>query len=84
MQGGVWETAAIDYIEKRKCFTINRARQYGKTTMMFLFTRHFFPDKEDARTLEGRVEAVRLFLKEPNRWKKRKKSLKFPEKCATM
>lgn len=29
-----------DYIEKGKYFTINRARQYGKTTMMFLLRRH--------------------------------------------
>lgn len=29
-----------DYIDKGKYFTLNRARQYGKTTMMFLLRRH--------------------------------------------
>ena len=39
MSGRV-ERIAADYIDKGKYFTINRARQYGKTTMMFLLRRH--------------------------------------------
>ena len=69
---------------EKKMFYNQQSKAVWENNHDVLFTRHFFPDKEDARTLEGRVEAVRLFLKEPNRWKKRKKSLKFPEKCATM
>lgn len=39
MSGRV-ERIASDYIDKGKYFTINRARQYGKTTMMFLLRRY--------------------------------------------
>ena len=39
MSGRV-ERIAADYIDKGKYFTINRARQYGKTTMMFLLRRY--------------------------------------------
>lgn len=34
------ERIARDYIAKGKYFTINRARQYGKTTMMFLLRKY--------------------------------------------
>lgn len=34
------ERIAKEYIAKGKYFTINRARQYGKTTMMFLLRRY--------------------------------------------
>ena len=34
------EQITSDYIDKGKYFTINRARQYGKTTLMFLLRRY--------------------------------------------
>ena len=34
------EQITRDYIDKGKYFTINRARQYGKTTLMFLLRRY--------------------------------------------
>lgn len=34
------EQITRDYIEKGKYFMINRARQYGKTTMLFLLRKH--------------------------------------------
>ena len=34
------EQITSDYIDKGKYFTINRARQYGKTTLMFLLLRY--------------------------------------------
>lgn len=34
------EKITTDYIEKGKYFTINRARQYGKTTLLFLLRKH--------------------------------------------
>ena len=39
MSGRIKRIAA-DYIDKGKYFTINRARQYGKTTMMFLLRKY--------------------------------------------
>jgi predicted AAA+ superfamily ATPase len=32
-------SAIIELVEQKKYFTINRPRQYGKTTMLFAITR---------------------------------------------
>ena len=44
-----------DYIDKGQCFTINRARQYGKTTTLYMLEQRL---KSDYLVISLSFEAV--------------------------